>query len=210
MDEGALSKLLAGNVQCALSGEHLRRRSSSLFGRFCADHHERVAREGSASIYFDPFFWATTTECTLTLFVLSAKVALSRFCSTPNVDLDLFVFFSNLPLRLIVDARLSNQHFKVPPKYTMATGDAFSRVELLMERSDESAALALHIASGDVQNAFHHMAISDWLRPSFCLRPLCSWRFRHDTKDRGGRSCLYGTEVVSCASDAANGVLLSA
>ena len=34
----------------------------------------------------------------------------------------------------------------------MATADAFSRVELLIE--DESAAPALHIASGDVQNGF--------------------------------------------------------
>ena len=54
----------------------------------------------------------------------------------------------------------------------MATGGGFSRAELLIGSLDESAALALHLASGDVQNAFHHMAIPEWLRADICLRNL--------------------------------------
>ena len=52
----------------------------------------------------------------------------------------------------------------------MLTGDAFSCVELLIGTPDEIAADALHIASGDVQNAFQHMGIHQWLRPYFYLR----------------------------------------
>ena len=49
-------------------------------------------------------------------------------------------------------------------------GVAASRVELLIGSPHESAALALHIASGNVQNAFHHMGIPECLRPYFCLK----------------------------------------
>ena len=59
----------------------------------------------------------------------------------------------------------------------MANGDAFSRVELLVGSPDESAALALHIASGDVQNAFHQMGIPEWLRPYFCFSLLSGRAF---------------------------------
>ena len=42
---------------------------------------------------------------------------------------------------------------------------------------DESAALSLHIASGDVQKAFHHMGIPEWIRTYFCLRLLSARAF---------------------------------
>ena len=114
-------------------------------------------------------FWVTLTECTPTLFVLSSRVARSRFFFFGQSGL-FRVYKKNLSLRFILDARRSNQHVKVPPKFSTATGDAFSRVELLLVSPDETAAPALHIASGDVENAFRHMGIPEWLRPHFCLR----------------------------------------
>ena len=151
-------------------------------------------------------FWATTTECTLTLYVLSSKVALSCFCSTPNVNLDFFcVYKKNLSFRLIRDARRSHQHFKVPPKFPMATGDSSSRVQFLVGNPDENA---LHIASGDVQNAFHYIDILRMASAIFLFETCDDSRFRHDGEDRTGKPCLCGTEVVSCTSDVANEVFL--
>ena len=113
-----------------------------------------------------------------------------------------------MSLRFILDARRANQHFKVRPKFPMAIGDVFSRVELVVGNPDESAALAIHIASDDVQNAFHHMSIPEWFGPYFCLRLLSARAFGMTGKDCAGKSGLCGAEVVSCASDAANGFSL--
>ena len=44
---------------------------------------------------------------------------------------------------------------------------SFSRVKLHIGNPEGGGALALHIASGDVQNVFHHMGIAEWLRPFF-------------------------------------------
>ena len=71
----------------------------------------------------------------------------------------------------------TDQHLRVPPKFFMAIGDSFSRVELATGNRDGGEAAALHIASGDVQNAFHHMGIPEWLRLYFCLRPLSAPAF---------------------------------
>ena len=58
----------------------------------------------------------------------------------------------------------------------MATGDALSRGEPI-GNLDESAADALVIASGDVQNAFRHMGSPLWLRSYFCVRSLTARAF---------------------------------
>ena len=103
------------------------------------DHQEHFTREGHNDRVYSGF-------------VLSSKVALSRFCRTPTTLQGSSTFFF------------------------MASGDAFSHVGLLFGSPDESAA-ALHIASGDVQNGFHHMGIPQWLRPCSCLRPLSARAF---------------------------------
>ena len=79
----------------------------------------------------------------------------------------LCVHKKNLSLLLILDVRRSKQHFRVPSKFAMATGDSFSRIEILTGNPDGGEAPGLHIASGDVQNAFHNVGISDWRRPFF-------------------------------------------
>ena len=96
--------------------------------------------------------WVTTTGPSLIVFPLSSKVALSRFCSHPIVSLDSSV--STRRTCLLLDTRRSDRHF---------TGDSFSRVEVLVANPDGSEAPALYIASGDVQNAFHHMGIPESL-----------------------------------------------
>ena len=120
--------------------------------------------------------WVPTTRCVLTSFVLWSKVVLSRFLLDSKCESRLFcVYKKNLSLRIILDARRSNQHCRVPPKFPMATGESFSHME-----SRWSEAPALHIASGDVQNAFHHMGISRMVSTMFLLETCVSSRFRHD------------------------------
>ena len=68
----------------------------------------------------------------------------------------------------------------------VATGDSFSRVELLFGNPEEGEAPALHIASGDVRNAFHHMGIPERLRLFFVLETFVSSRFQRDGEDRSG------------------------
>ena len=171
------------SCQCVKFGGHLRRRGSFPLERFFfsqftlhpkKDHQERVIREGPANICCDPI-WAhdgvySDFVCS---FVKSGSFTF-LFDSKRQSGL-LCVYKKNLSLRLILDARRLNQHFKVPPKFPAATGDAISRVDLLIGISDESA--ALHIASGDVQNAFHHMGIPEWLRPHFHLGALTARAF---------------------------------
>ena len=116
------------SCQCAEFGAHLRRRGSFSLGRLCACRFQkRIIKytsfvDGLANIYYDSLSWVTTTRCALTLIVLSSKVAHSRLSV-----LNPCVFKKNLSLRLILDARRSNPHFRVPPKFPIATGD-FSRV----------------------------------------------------------------------------------
>ena len=84
-----------------------------------------------------------------------------------------------LSLRLILDARRSNQHFRVRPKFPMATWDSFTLVELHIGNLDGSEAPALHIASGDVQYAFSSQGYSRMASTFCCFRPLSALRIRH-------------------------------
>ena len=100
------------------------------------------------------------------MFVLLSSVVHSLSLLDLKCQSGIFCVYKKiLSLRLISDARRSNQHFTVPPTFSMATGYAFSRVELLLGTPDEGEAPALHSAFSDVQDAFHHMDIHQWLRP---------------------------------------------
>ena len=80
----------------------------------------------------------------------------------------------------------------------MATGESFSRVEILNGNPDGGVAPALHIASGEVQNTLHHMGIPEWLRPYFCLWFLSARAFGMTGKNVQGSLCLRGANTVSC------------
>ena len=56
--------------------------------------------------------------------------------------------------------------------------------------------MALHTAFGNVQNAFHHLGIPDWLRPYFSLRHLSARAFGMTGKIVQGGSCLWGAKLV--------------
>ena len=88
----------------------------------------------------------------------------------------------------------------------MATGDSFSSVELSIGNPDEGEAPELHLASGYVQDSFHHMGIPEWLRPYFCLRPLSARAFGMMGKNVQGVRVSAERKAVSCATHVAHGV----
>ena len=111
------------------------------------DHQERVTHEGLSNIYYDPLLSHNDWVCS----ALSSKVVPSRFLLESKCQSGLFcVCRKNLSLRLVLDARRSNQHCRVPPKFSMATGDSFSRVEFLIGNPHGGEALVLQIAPVDV------------------------------------------------------------
>ena len=155
---------------------------------------------GSANIYFDPLLGHNDRVCSDFVcslvksgsftFLLDSKCQSGIFC----------VYKKNLSLRLHFGRQTVKPTFQGTSQIPHGNWDSFSRVELLIGNLYEGEALALHIASGDVQNAFHHVGIPEWLRSCFCLRPFVSSRFRHDREERSGGSCLRGARVVSCAT----------
>ena len=138
------------------------------------DHQQSVTHEGLSNIYYDPLLGHNDRVCSDFVCPLVKSGSLSFLLDSTCQSGIFCVYKKNLSLRLILDARRSNQHFRASPK---ATGDSFSRVELLIGNLEEGEALALHIASGDVRNAFHHMGMPERLRFFFCLRPLSARAF---------------------------------
>ena len=142
------------------------------------------------------------TRCALTLLALLSKVVHSHFCSTRNVNLDSFVSTRRTYHASFFGRQTIYQHFRVRPKFHMATGDSFSRVELLNVRMELKrlrftsllVMLRMQFITWVCQNGFDLF---------FSRNSFVSSRFRHDEEDGSGGSCLHGAKVVSCAFDAA-------
>ena len=99
------------------------------------------------------------------MFLLGSKCQSGLFC----------VYKKNLSPRFI----LQNQHFKVPQKFPMATGDAFSYVELLIGIPDESERMrstSLLVMS----RMFRHMGIPEMASATRLFETFDSSRFRRD------------------------------
>ena len=183
--------------QCAELGAHLRRRSSFLFGRLLRsrvllskkDHQERVTHEGLSNIYYDPLLGHNDRVCSD--FLLSRQKWFLHVLARIHQMSVWTLFVSSRRtclLRLILDARRSNQHVRVPPKFRLATGTAYSsRVELLIGNPDGGEALALH-TSLLVTFRVHFITwvFPNELRPYFCLRPLSARAFGMTEKNVQG------------------------
>ena len=76
--------------------------------------------------------------------------------------------------RLIIDARVSNQHFLPPPGVSLVTLEGLSRVGVAVENEDEdsgelSRLAGLHLGLVDVNDAFHRFKISKLYRSFFAF-----------------------------------------
>ena len=159
------------------------------------DHQEHFTREGHNDRVYSGFVCSLVKSGSVT-FLRDSKSHICDFFVSTRKTCPFVSFWTP-------DVESNTSRFLY--FFFMASGDAFSRVGLLFGSPDESAA-ALHIASGDVQNAFHHMGIPEWLRPCSCLRPLSARAFGMMGKIVQGSRVSAEQKVVSCASDAANGV----
>lgn len=68
-------------------------------------------------------------------------------------------------LRMILDCRLANTHFREPEGIQLASADSLSKMELPEDTP-------LYMASADLQNAFYTMGMPEQLRTYFGLRKL--------------------------------------
>lgn len=76
-----------------------------------------------------------------------------------------FVAKKTSAIRLVFDTRMINCGFRDPPATDLPSGDAFARV--LMSDGD-----LVHIASGDVSNAYYNLAVPDDLGREFRIPSL--------------------------------------
>ncbi|CAE7893669.1 hypothetical protein AK812_SmicGene22743 [Symbiodinium microadriaticum] len=76
-----------------------------------------------------------------------------------------FVRKKNGKLRMIIDARRSNQHFRDPDHVQLCTGDTLSRFEIDGEED-------LTICQADLKDAFYHLSLPESLRKYFVLPPI--------------------------------------
>lgn len=89
-----------------------------------------------------------------------------------------FVWKSNrTKLRLITDARRSNQLFRDAPGVGLMTGEGFGRIEVELDDSvacDTSAmnALEFYVGLSDVKDCFHRLRVPMWLSRYFCWIPV--------------------------------------
>ena len=81
-------------------------------------------------------------------------------------------------IHLKIDARRVNQRFKPPPRVELCSSEGLARVELEMPEgvsttSSEGEELlqnaTVHLANGDVKDAFHRFRLREELRAWFCF-----------------------------------------
>ena len=77
----------------------------------------------------------------------------------------LFVGKKDKQLRAIVDARLPNRRFADAPGVSLATPEAFARLEVTED-------IRPWMATVDVENCFYRMRIDHGLGRYFCLPPI--------------------------------------
>lgn len=95
------------------------------------------------------------------------------------------VFFvkksDGVKIRMIIDARGTNQKFKTPPGVELLTSDGFSRIEVstppgLHPGSPDYERImrehSIHIGLSDVKDCFHRLCQPRWLSEFFCLEAI--------------------------------------
>lgn len=76
-----------------------------------------------------------------------------------------FVIKKNGKLRLVLDCRATNEHFKRPPDIAMAAGYSFGQLEVGGEQE-------VFVAQSDIKDYFYSIGLPSYLYPFFCLPPI--------------------------------------
>ena len=142
-----------------------------------------LARDGTRC-YCDPILVNRKTVYVTFLKDLMAR-GLLDFTLAPLEDVGIFCVWKKgrERLRLILDARRSNQWFRRPPSVDLISAEGLSSIELDVdpgeELDDETVAelgKALSVTAGvaDVKDAFHRLRMRTFLRRYFCFPPARS------------------------------------
>ncbi|CAE7388043.1 unnamed protein product [Symbiodinium sp. CCMP2592] len=105
------------------------------------------------------------------------------FTTEPKEHIGIFFVYKSdgHRIRLIVDARGANRHFRAPPGVDLCSAEGFARLEVQLPADcvDRPAALqhslrqgGLHFGLSDVKDAFHRLRQPPWLAKYFCMRPI--------------------------------------
>ncbi|OLQ05790.1 hypothetical protein AK812_SmicGene10971 [Symbiodinium microadriaticum] len=127
--------------------------------------HMKVKDSGVERPYSDPRFRDPRVYGDFVSRLLQSSIVdLSMQDGRERVGL-FFVSKKANKLRLIIDARRSNAHFRPPSYVHLATGDSLSRLEVDPETE-------LTICTADLKDAFYHLSLPEELRTYFTLAPI--------------------------------------
>ena len=130
------------------------------------DEHERIARDRPVELYSDHTLQRNCRQ----YWRLHPQESVGIF----------FVRKKNSKIRMILDARRTNQWFCQPPGVALAAAETLSRIEVrvlggVMARSTKAVRFfeesVAHLAT-DVGNCFHRIHIGQSLAEWFCLGPV--------------------------------------
>ena len=92
-------------------------------------------------------------------------IGLAVVCFDPAEFVGLFFVYKKgrKGIRLILDARRTNQRFASAPSVSLLTTEGLCRAEIVGGDPEETSGTTRAFAVGDVKDAFHHMRIDDEL-----------------------------------------------
>ena len=107
------------------------------------------------------------------------QIGYFTYTTAPKCQVGVFFVWksSRTKLRMITDARMSNQHFVDPPGVSLLSGEGFGRIEVKLEDAtwfDEiiGDSLSIHVGLSDVKDCFHRMRVPSWLARYFAWEPV--------------------------------------
>ncbi|CAK0833049.1 unnamed protein product, partial [Prorocentrum cordatum] len=158
---------------------------------FLQERQERMLRESPLPTDVEPYFDSVLKfnhkeYRGLVRRLLAAGIL--GWTLTPKERIGMFFVWKDgrRRLRLIVDARRTNAHFRDPPGVELLSSEGLARIEVHMPDAgfssyeDLRAALQaqqVYIGMADVKDCFHRMRIDSALSQYFCLPPVKAGAF---------------------------------
>ena len=128
--------------------------------------------------YWDPILKFNRKEYNKLVSRL-ASIGYFQYTTKPQSFVGVFfVYKSNrTKLRMITDARRSNQLFRDPPSVSLMTAEGFGRFELsiqdeLFGDNQVQSAFEVFLGLSDVRDCFHRMRVPHWMARYFCWKSV--------------------------------------
>jgi hypothetical protein len=130
-----------------------------------AEYQEMLEKDGTVEPYIDSTLKSSSHQY-LQFINDFKRRCLLRWTRAPKERVGVFfVRKKDGKLRLIIDARRTNQRFRTPPGVALSSAEAFSDVEC-------EPGQKVFISTTDVENCFYKMRISKELSAFFALPPV--------------------------------------